>query len=380
MSTTTKSKPKATGGKKIGYAVVGVGHIAQAAMLPAFAHAKSNSQLVALVSDDPTKLRELGRRYGVSLLSDYAGFRRCLQEREIDAVYIATPNSEHVQFARVAADYGVHVLCEKPLGVTARECCAIIDACNRGGVKLMTAYRLHFEAANLKALQIVNSGDIGEPRMFTSCFSYQIKDRQNIRLSAELGGGPLYDIGVYCINAARTLFGSEPLEVQGWDMRGGDSRFREVEEGVSAQMRFQRDRIASFMCSFGAATTSWYQIVGTKGDVRLDPAYEYSEGLRLTVTIGEKSKVQKFANRDQFAAELMYFSDSILKGREPEPSGEEGLADVRVIEAILESINRNRPVEVVPTRGVQHPRPQQQIDRPPVPREPELVHARSASE
>lgn len=373
------SHPPGAKGRKIRYAVIGLGHIAQAAVLPAFAHARKNSELAALVTDDAKKLAELGDRYKVSALYDYQGLRRCLAEESIDAVYIAAPNSEHADFAREAAAAGVHVLCEKPLGLTERQCISMIEACDRAGVHLMTAYRLHFEAANLKALEVVKSGQIGEPRVFTSVFSYQIKDPENIRLRADLGGGPLYDIGIYCINAARTVFQAEPVEVSGWEMRTGDRRFAEVEEGVSAQMRFSEGQVATFTCSFGAAATGWYQILGTKGDVHVNPAYEYAEGLTVCTTIGDKSRERQYAKRDQFAAELSYFSDCILNDRSPEPSGWEGLADVRVIRAIYQSIQRGRALEVPPTPHVRHPSPRQQIDRPPVAREPALVHARSAS-
>jgi len=370
----------ATKSRRVRYAVIGLGHIAQAAMLPAFAHAKRKAELAALITDDPKKLAELGDRYEVEARYDYSGLRRCLAEESIDAVYIATPNSEHLRFAREAAAAGCHVLCEKPLGVTERECTAIIQACEQAGVKLMTAYRLHFEAANLKALEIIRSGEIGEPRIFSSVFSYQVKDPDNIRLRADLGGGPLHDIGIYCINAARTAFRAEPIEVCAWRATSGDKRFREVDETVSAQLRFPGDRIANFVCSYGAANTGWYEVLGTKGCLCLDPAYEYAEGQELYVTVGEKTRRRQFAKRDQFAAELVYFSDCILSGKEPETSGWEGLADVRVIRALEQSMDRGVALEVPPTPHVRHPVPRQRIDRPPVPREPRLVHARPATE
>lgn len=371
--------PAATSKQRVRYAVIGLGHIAQAAVLPAFAHAKKNSELAALVTDDPKKLSELGERYKISARYNYADLRRCLAEESIDAVYIATPNSEHRPFAQLAAKMGVHVLCEKPLGVTERDCLSIIDSCERANVLLMTAYRLHFEAANLKALELVRAGKIGDPRVFTSVFSYQIKDPTNIRLRPDLGGGPLHDVGVYCINAARTLFGSEPIEVHAWDLRSGDPRFEGTEEGVSAHMRFTNGRVATFYCSFGLATAGWYQLVGTNGDLCLDPAYEYAEGLTLSVTVNEKTRETSFPKRDQFAAELTYFSDCVLQGRTPEPSGWEGLADVRVVQALKQSIERGRPLHMGPSPYVRHPSPQQRIDRPAVPREPKLVHARAAS-
>jgi predicted dehydrogenase len=371
---------RAKGQRRVRYAVIGLGHIAQAAVLPAFAHARFTSELVAVISGDPKKRAMAKKRYGVEALYDYAEVRRCLEVEGIDALYVATPNSEHLRAVEEAAALGVHVLCEKPLGVNADECEAMIRACDNAGVYLMTAYRLHFEAANLKALEAVRSGKIGEPRVFTSVFSYQLKDRQNIRLRADLGGGPLHDIGIYCINAARTLFRDEPIEVHAWSPYDGDTRFKDVDQTVSAHMLFPGARVATFLCSFGTATAGWYQVLGTKGDIRLDPAYEYAQGLTMHVTVNEKTRTKRFPKRDQFAAQLDYFSRCILEERRPEPDGQEGLADVKVIRALQESIRRNAPVRLNTSDDVRHPSPDQRIDHPPVQGKPPLVHARPASE
>lgn len=374
----TGRKGARTKRRRVRYAIVGLGHIAQAAMMPAFAHA-GNSEIGALISGDAKKLKALGKRYKVTGLYDYDGLEECIEHEQIDAVYIATPNSEHLPLVQRAAQAGAHVLCEKPLGVNERECRGMIDACARGGVKLMTAYRLHFDPANLRALEVAGSGKIGEPRLFTSSFSYQIKDAGNIRLDEELGGGPLQDIGIYCLNAARSLFQADPIEVQAWESKSGDPRFREVEETVTALLRFPGDRIAKFTCSFGLATTSWFELLGTKGGVCLDQAYDYTEPTEMTITVNEKARTSTFAKRDQFAAELVYFSECILNGKQPEPSGWEGLADVRAMDAMLRSIRRNRPIRIAPVKEARHPSPRQKRKRPAVRREPKLVKARSAS-
>lgn len=375
----TKVASDASLNRRVRFAVVGLGHIAQSAVLPAFSRAKRSTELAALVSGDETKLKELGGRYNVKALCDYTNLSRCLREESIDAVYIATPNTEHVGLVCEAAAAGVHVLCEKPLGVSEQECLEMIDACEQGGVHLMTAYRLHFEAANLKALEIAHSGRIGEPRIFTSAFTYQIKDLENIRLRGALGGGPLQDIGIYCINAARSFFRSEPTEVQAWSLSSGDPRFREVDETVSVHMRFPGERVATFVCSFGVATSGWYQVIGTKGDIRLDPAYEHAEGLNMRVTVDEKSKEHAYVKRDQFAAELVYFADCVLNDAAPQPSGWEGLADVRTIRALQQSIQRGVALTMPPPLQVRYPTPSQRIDRPPSKRRTKLVHARPAS-
>src|SRR5688500_591445 len=150
-----------SGNGPVRYAVVGLGHIAQVAMLPAFAHARRNSKLVALVSDDARKRRELARRYRVAATYSYDEFEECLEQ--VDAVYIALPNSMHAEYTIRAARAGVHVLCEKPMAVTARECERMIAAARDHRVKLMIAYRLHFEEINLGAIELVRRGRSGEP-------------------------------------------------------------------------------------------------------------------------------------------------------------------------------------------------------------------------
>src|SRR5688572_23486603 len=133
-------------GKKIRFAVVGLGHIAQVAVLPAFAHAKRNSTLTALVSDDVTKCREIAKKYRLTQTYSYSDYEHCLEQ--VDAVYIALPNSMHKEYTVRAAKAGVHVLCEKPMAVTVQECRRMIHACRSNNVKLMIAYRLHFEEIN----------------------------------------------------------------------------------------------------------------------------------------------------------------------------------------------------------------------------------------
>jgi glucose-fructose oxidoreductase len=362
---------------KVRYAVVGLGHIAQAAVLPAFENAKENSELVAFVSGDPVKQQRLGRRHRVHTYT-YKEYDALLKSGAVDAVYITLPNSMHRDFTVRAARCGIHVLCEKPLAVTEKDCQEMIDACAKNNVKLMTAYRLHFERANLDAVEIVQSGKLGEPRIFNSVFGYQVKPG-NIRTQKKLGGGAVYDIGIYCINAARYLFRAEPIEVSGYTLKTDTKRFREVDAITSAMMLFADNRIASFTCSFDSADVATYSVLGTKGKLRLEMAYEYASEISMEVSVGEKKQQRTYKKRDQFGAELVYFSDCVLKDKKPEPSGEEGLADVRIIRAILESARTRRPVKI--PRLVKRVRPsrKQEISRPAI-KEPELVHTEAASE
>jgi len=365
-------------GRQIRYAVVGLGHIAQTAVLPAFRHAGGNSTLAALVSGDPEKLAQLGRRYKVDLLYSYDEYDECLRSGQVDAVYITLPNSLHREYAVRAARAGVHVLCEKPMAVTEAECRAMIRAARENQIKLMVAYRLHFEAANLKAVEIVKSGKLGDPRIFHSIFAMQVKEG-NIRTKDHLGGGSIYDLGVYCVNAARYVFQDEPYQVLAAGARRRDPRFKEIDEMTSAILRFAGDRLAVFTSSFGATDVSMYEIVGTRGKLRLEPAYEYAMGLKHQLTIDGKTQERRFSKRDQFAPELIYFSSCILKNIEPEPSGEEGLADVRVIEALYRSARTGKAVTIRTTARRKRPTMRQEMRRPPIARPPELVHAESAS-
>jgi predicted dehydrogenase len=358
--------------RHIRYAVVGAGNIAQLAVLPAFAHAKDQSLLVAVISGDAEKRRELGKRYELELEGDYSELESIIERGRIDAVYIATPNSLHEDLAIRAAGCGAHVLCEKPLAPTARACESIKDACANNGVWLMVAYRLHFEEASLKALEIARSGQLGDAKLFSAFFTHVVRD-DDIRRDASLAGGALLDLGVYCINSARHLFDAEPVWVTGHviEREGTDDTF-------SATLSFPGERIAQFCVSNSVAGVSSYRIAGTEGDLRVEPAYEYVGELVHHLTRGEKTERKAFKRGDQFAPQLKYFSDCILTGREPEPSGEEGWCDIRVAEAILESARSQRPIALEPYVRRQRPSLAQADHERPV-KKPQPIRAPSPS-
>jgi len=370
----SKARKKFSSGE-IRYAVVGLGHIAQVAILPGFRNAR-NSELTGLVSGSPEKLKKLAKKYNVANTWSYEEYEDCLHSGLIDAVYIALPNDLHHDYTVRAARAGVHVLCEKPLAVTARDCQQMIDAAKKNRVRLMTAYRLHTEETNLRAAEIVSSGKIGEPKYYNSCFSFEVTDPDNIRLKKKRGGGTLYDIGIYCLNAARYIFRAEPVEVFACSANSGAKIFREVDESTAVLLRFPGERLATFTTSFGAADADYYEVIGTKGSLRVEPAFEYVGELTHRIKIGEKDQKKTFAPRDQFGAEVTYFSDCILKGREPEPSGLEGLIDVQIIEAIYQSAKSGRPVKLPKFPKKPRPALDQHIKLPPV-KKPEVIKADS---
>jgi predicted dehydrogenase len=351
--------------KPLRMAVAGLGHFAQVAVLPGISQLGS-VELAALVSGNADKRAELGDRYGVERRLDYDGLDELLASGEVDALYVAVPNDLHAPLTLKAASHGVHVLCEKPMAPTVAECERMIDACRDAGVRLMIAYRLHFEAGNLAAIELVQSGGIGQPRLFNSTFTMQVREG-NIRVQDRPGAGPLYDIGVYCINAARYVLREEPVEVAATAAsHRDDPRFLSVDESVAVTLRFDSGALASFVCSFGAADRAHYEVVGTKGTVLVDSAYEYASPITVKQILGEeKPRVRRFAKRDQIAAEIEYFARCIAEGIDPEPSGVEGLADVRIIEAIVESARSGRRIELPPLQRSKRPEPDQEIHVPP---------------
>ena len=306
-----------------------------------------NSVLAALVTGDAEKARALGKKYGVEITTDYTGYDALLKSGKIDAIYLGTPNNDHTSFVVRALEAGIHVFCEKPMAPTVEECEQMIAAGKKSGAKLMLAYRLHFEEATVEAIEAVREGKIGEPRIFSSVFTQQVS-AENSRTVAKNWAGPLPDMGPYPINAARQLFEAEPTEVFAFSASLKEPRFSEVEEMVSVTMRFPNERLSQFTISYGANPMSQYRIVGTEGDLEVSPGYSIPEPLEHTLTVGEKKSTKSFGKVDQFGGETKYFSDCVLDDKEPEPSGEEGLADVRVIKAIEESLKTGRPVQVSP--------------------------------
>jgi len=367
--------------RKIRYAVVGLGWIAQEDVLPAFEQTE-NSELTALVSSDPTKLAELVQRQGgVQRVFSYEEYEDCLSSGLVDAVYIALPNHLHCDFTVRAAQQGIHVLCEKPMAVSETECEQMIKAAQDNNVKLMIAYRLHFDPANMEAVRVAQSGDLGELRIFQSILSQQVEE-DNVRLEPlSNGGGTVYDMGIYCINAARYLFQEDPTEVIALSStHNNDSRFRESDEMTSVILRFPGDRLATFTSSFGVASTSNFQIIGTKGSLQLDPSYTYLGEIKQTLSINGEKQEQSTPVGDQFAAEIAYFSDCILQNQEPEPSGVEGLIDVAIISAINRSAQmEGHPIKLPPFPGKKRPGPDQIIRYPAKQSSPSLVHAADPS-
>lgn len=337
--------------KNVTYAVVGAGWISQEAFMPAI-QASGNSQMLALVSGSPDTAKTLADFYDIPYVFGYDDYDVLLEMDELDAVYIALPNALHAEYAIRAAKAGKHVLVEKPLAVTPGECQSIIDTARENDVFLMTAYRLHMEPGTLDVLDRIQSGEIGEPKLFSAVFSAVI-DGENHRLTANNWGGPLQDVGIYCLNAARHVFGCEPVAVNAMASHTPDDpRFTEIPANVAVTLEFPHGKLAQFLVSFDAADTDFYTVVGSKGALTLDPGFRFETATALRSRSGIARTHKTYPEVDHFAGQAAYFSDCIRNRTAPLIAPEEGLADVhimRVIEAAIASRKTERVGDLAAT-------------------------------
>ena len=322
--------------KKIRYAIVGAGWISQEAFMPAVA-GTGNSEMTAIVTGNEAVRNDLAAFYGIETTCGYDGYDALLQGDTVDAVYVALPNSQHADFAIRAMKAGKHAIVEKPLAISAEECGAMIGAAEENGVFLMTAYRLHCEPVTVEILSRLRKGEIGEVKHFTSTFGYQ-SAATNHRLRGEHWGGPLQDIGVYCLNAARQVMQAEPVEAQAIRVNGnGDPRFKEVESTIAVTLKFPGDRVAQFVASFEVGSTDTYTILGSEGVIQVDKAFQFQTTPEARITTEQGVEEIPVIDSDHFADQIAYFSDCILAGDAPAPDGVEGMADVVAMLAIEEA-------------------------------------------
>jgi glucose-fructose oxidoreductase len=329
--------------KQIGYAVAGLGPRALNGIVPAFARVGENSRLVAIIASDRAEAQAVAQPFRAAGYQ-LDEFRQCLQREDVNAVYLAVPNSMRSDFAVDAARAGVHVLCERPMAVMADECRRMIRTAHTNRVKMMIAYRLQFHPAHAKAIELVRGGIIGTPKTIGAEYTTRIETPEDPRLQRRLGGGTMYDLGVVCIHATRTLFGAEPAQVMAMTARASRRYGGDVDEGTVALIRFPAEGLAHLHTSFGEEPAAALRIVGEDGWIELDHADRHDVAVTLELCRHGQRETLTFEPTDQFAAEISYFSSCILQDRPPEPSGIEGLQDVRLVEAIYRSARDGRPV------------------------------------
>jgi predicted dehydrogenase len=338
--------------KRLGFALVGIGHLALEQLLPAFAEAH-NARLVALVSGDRKKADTIAAQTGVDpkRIFDYTSFDRIKDDPAIEAVYIALPNHLHAEYTTRAAAAGKHVLCEKPMATSSKEAQQMIDACKRANRKLMIGYRIQYEPHNRFIMQAVRDRRFGRVTMIEGHNGQNVGDPKQWRLKKSAGGGALLDVGIYCLNTCRFLLGEEPQWVNAaMHSTSGDPRFKEVDENVIFQLGFSSGTLGSFSCSFGTHRSNRYRCLGDRGGwLGADPAFDY-EGIQVELSeVRGKDELRDrptIAAKQQFALELDHLATCIRTDKQPYTPGEEGAQDLRIIEAIFQSAREGRRIEL----------------------------------
>jgi predicted dehydrogenase len=336
----------------VGFAVVGLGNLAQSAILPAF-RGMQRSRLVALVSRDGEKARRLASQHDVARA--YDNLEECLANPQVEAVYIATPPANHLREVETVALAKRHVLCEKPLAMTAPEAAEMVAICARQSVLLMTAYRKCFEPSTVFVRNLILSGRMGALKLLHASFSERHANPQTnppwILDRRLAGGGPLMDLGIYCVQAARWLAGEAPFRVSAFQWTHDRSLFRDIEEGIAFTMCFPSGLVAQASTCYSAALSSMLYLEGTLGSVSLTPAFPFEHERVLNARFGNEQLHKIFPVIDEFRPQIDAFSQAIRGGPLPPSCGADGYVDMAIIDALYRSARTGVPqaVELIPS-------------------------------
>jgi predicted dehydrogenase len=335
-------------GKKLGWAIVGLGSLSINQILPAFAKCEK-SKVVALVSGHPDKANKLAQRYGVNPknIYNYQNYDTIRDNPDVDIIYIVLPNGMHAEYTVRGFQAGKHVLSEKPMANTPADCQQMIDAGRKANRKLMVAYRCRYEPHNVEAIRMARQQELGPTKVILADHGFSIGDPTQWRLNRALaGGGSLMDIGIYSLNASRYLTGEEPTEINAMlYTTPGDVRFKEVEETINFQLRFPSGILANCTSSYGYSGQNRYRVVTTKGWFELEPATNYN-GLRMYVHHDNITEERVLPVRDHFALEMDHLSSCVMENKDPLTPGEEGLRDLTIMIEIYEAARSGKTVKL----------------------------------
>ena len=332
--------------RKLGVALVGLGRLSKGQLAPALAKNSKRCRLAGLVSGHPAKAKAWAQQYGVPARSvyDYDNFDRIRDNPDIDVVYVVLPNSMHAEFTIRAAQAGKHVLCEKPMATSVAECDAMIAACKKANRQLAIGYRLHFEPNNLEMVRLAREKVLGPVKIIEAAAGFPIGDPKQWRLNKALsGGGSLFDIGIYALQAARYISGEEPSHVSAQMSITDPVKFKPgVDESLSFSLKFPSGIIANCASSYAVGLNRFW--AGTpEGWFEVAPGLNY-HGIRGRSNTQRKDKPFSFPDIDQFAAEMDDFAECITTGRATRVPGEEGRMDQRLMAAIYKAASSGKTV------------------------------------
>jgi predicted dehydrogenase len=327
--------------KKLGIALVGLGNYATYQLAPAL-QLTNNCYLAGVVTGTPSKGEKWKKLYSIDdkNIYNYDNFDSIAENESIDIVYIVLPNSMHHEFTIRAAKAGKHVICEKPMALNVNECREMIDVCKKENVRLFIGYRLHSEPYNRAAMKFRATG-VGKLKIIEAGFGFKIGDPTQWRLKKTLsGGGALMDLGIYCIQAARYSTGEEPIYITAQEYKTDPVKFSEVDETITWQMEFPTGAVSNSITSYAGPANRLY-LGAEQGWFELRPAFNY-RGIKGKTNDSELV----LPDINQQAAQMENFTSCILENKPSDAGGEEGLKDLRVIEAIYKSIQTKEKVKV----------------------------------
>jgi predicted dehydrogenase len=330
--------------KKLGWALCGLGSLSTNQIAPAFLKTQ-NARLAGVVTGSPDKAKKWQEQYGIPAKNCYTydTMEQMARNKDIDVVYVVTPNALHLEHTQRAAKAGKHVYSEKPMETSVERAQQMIDACKKANRKLGVAYRCRFEPHHLECIRIAREKELGAVRVVESSFGFTAGDPSQWRLKRALsGGGALMDVGIYALQATRYITGEEPTSVLAVETKTDPVKFAEVDETIAWSAKFPSGAVASCSTSFNSADTGHYRVRAEKGWFGLEPAFNYT-GIKGRRSDGRDIS---FPPIDQFAAEMDDFSRCILESRESIVSGEEGLRDIKILMAIYESARTGRAVSL----------------------------------
>jgi len=325
---------------KIRWGVLGCARIAERALIPALREAPG-AELLGIAARDAGRAREWAERHGIPRA--YRDYEALVADPDIDAVYIPLPNHLHAPWTMRAAAAGKHVLCEKPLALDEREAARMFRAAERAGVLLLEAFMYRFHPLFETALALAARGEIGDPRAVRSRFTFRISSGlEDYRWHPEMGGGALYDIGCYPINAARTLFAGEPLSLVA---RARFDAATGIDIGASLLLEFPGGRQALLDCAFDTAFQSELEIAGTEGRIFVPRAFS-PKALSVTIELrkGEDVRAIPIPAANAYVGMIGHFQDALRDGRPLRYGRADARANARVLAAALRSAKSSRGV------------------------------------
>ena len=331
--------------KKLGFALVGLGSLSTNQIAPALQKTK-HCRLAGIVTGTPAKAEKWKAQYGIPDRSiyDYDTIERIADNKDVDVVYVVTPNALHARDTIKAAKAGKHVLCEKPMEVSTARCQEMIAAVKAAGRQLAIGYRCRFEPHHVEMLRVARAKELGDVRLIESGFGFSIGDPTQWRLNHALaGGGPLMDVGIYSLQSAEMIAGEYPVAVSAMTTKKSDPvKFKDVEESMTFELKFANGISASCTTTYKVNGFNRTTAYADRGAFGLTPAFNY-DGIK-----GWRSdrKPLEAPEVDQFMTEMDDFADCIINNRPTSVPGEMGLRDVRTMMALYEAARTGRTVRI----------------------------------